>query len=96
MLVTGPASPSLTQSSVVSMVTNNFNSTELRVSIICMVIEELRSTTGLDVHVYMKVGGCDCVQGWVREFFFVRDWQEFQPVCGCGCVCVLLTTSHCK
>ena len=51
MLVTGPASPSLTQSSVVSIVTNNFNSTKLRVSIICMVIEELdRSTTGIDVH----------------------------------------------
>ena len=59
MLVTGPASPFSDSSCVVSMVTNNFNSTKLRVSIICMVIEELdRSTTGLDVRVYVKVGGC--------------------------------------
>ena len=98
MLVTGPASPSLTQSSVVSMVTNNFNSTKLRVSIICMVTEELdRSTTGLDVCVYVKVGGCDynvCRGGCVSVCG--RDWQECQPVCACGCVCVLLTTSHCK
>ena len=44
------------------MVTNNFNSMKLRVSVICMVTDELdRSTTGLDVPVYVKVGRCGCV-----------------------------------
>ena len=63
------------------MVTNNVNSTKLRIGIICMVIEELdRSTTGLDVRVYVKVGdvaacrgGCVSVCG--------RDRQECQCVC---------------
>ena len=95
MLVTGRASPF---SDSVHCCFHGDQSTKLRVNIICMVKEELdRSTTGLDVCVYVKVGGCDynvCRGGCVSVCG--RDWQECQPVCACGCVCVLLTTSHCN
>ena len=54
-----------------------------------MVIEELdRSTTGLDVCVYVKVGGCDCNvcrDGCVSVCG--RDWQECR-LCVHVAVCV--------
>ena len=57
-----------------------------------MVMEELdRSTTGLDVRVYVRwVGVAACRGGCVSACG--RDWQECKPVCACGChsqcVCV--------